>query len=123
MKNKICMAVFMILGVLLTKVVLANQISVYFMGFGVETYTPVTREKIIHMGELIHPSDINSITIMALLSINDGISFYFSDQRIRAMVTDGEKTYYIDEEGVVYKNNRVSTMINRELLTELLREK
>lgn len=121
MKNKYIIAIFFSLGFFLPKVVLANEISVYFMGFGVETYTAVTKEKIIRIGEVMHPSHINSTTLLTLLNIDDGTDFYFSDRRVRAMVTDGQRNYYIDEEGVVYKNNKASTMIDKKLFTELIK--
>jgi hypothetical protein len=97
----------------------SNGLTIYYIPFNVETYSPVTKATISCSAE--HKWIItNTVTIGRLESIlTNGSPAQFDSNRVRVKIVSNSETYYLDAAGVKTNKNE-SIKIDKIAFTRLL---
>jgi hypothetical protein len=96
----------------------------FFPGpFETQTYNAISREEFMEKA-LIHGlkkiPENNKKSLAKLLNINDGVELSFDNTTVRALVIIGDNIYFIDTNGVVYRNGHSYTAIDKTSFKRML---
>lgn len=72
--------------------------------FAVETYLPVTKQKMVDManhGRLTEIAETNHHKIIEAINKKDKKCYHFNSKKVRLYIVDNYSKYFIDQEGVV----------------------
>ena len=94
----------------------ADVTTVYFIPFEVETYVPVTRATIISDAWEKWTISSKSQTSSLIAILNHGDEGTFDEDRVRGLILSGNRTFFIDTNGVVSAKGKLGIRIDKAMV-------